>query len=61
MEVLGVFPHVRIATIAFEVRDPNHLKHIEHHKRLNQQYQCLILKDNNQLIQEALNSLGLIF
>lgn len=61
MEVLGVFPQVKIATIAFEVRDTNHLKHIEHHKRLNHQYQCLILKDNNQLIQEELNSLGLIF
>jgi len=29
MEVIEVKPTINIATIAFEVRDPNHVKHIE--------------------------------
>jgi hypothetical protein len=61
LEVLEACPSVKIVTIAFEVRDLKHLKHTEKYKSLNNQYKCLILKGNNELIKDALNDLMLVF
>lgn len=61
MEVKETCPSASIATIAFEVKDPNHIKQIKKYEQLNSDYKCLILKDNHMPIRDAIYQLGLIF
>jgi|GEM_PF-3597802 len=60
MEVKAACPSIKFATIAFEVREPSHVKQIHKFQAMNRDYQCLILKDNEKNIKDELESLGLI-